>query len=157
MLKKDILKHNYDDLVHMLDIISILDVLDDKKSFIFNIKQENIKFTIDNIKLSGDMLNINGTVNNKLENNIKYYGNSHSVVSEDFCNFNIGIEFCKGYISQEKQCIYADLSDFHYLGNIEDASGYKLPSNILVLMIEKKYVLENIKNLLKNIFENIIG
>lgn len=156
LLKDNILKHNYDDLVNMLDTIKILDVLDNKKSIIFKYQDVNKKFTINDLEISGDMLNINGILNEKLKKNIKYYDNNHSIVSEDFYNLNICIEFNKGYISQEEQCLYVDISDFNYLENIEDTTGYNLPSNILILMIEKKYLLDNIKNLLKEILENII-
>lgn len=155
LLKANILKHNYDDLVNMLDTIKILDVLDNKKSVIFKYQDANRKFTINNMEISGDMLNINGILKEKLVKNIKYYDNNHSIVSEDFYNLNICIEFNKGYISQEEQCLYVDISDFNFHENIEDTTGYNLPSNILILMIEKKYMLDNIKNLIKNILENI--
>lgn len=157
LLKENILKHNYDDLAHMLDIIEILDVLDDKKSFYLDIKNTTIKFTIENIQISGDMININGNLDSLLENNIKYYSEDYSITTEDFNNFTISIEFKRGFITEEEQCIYIDISKIEGLENIEDATGYKLPAGILILMIEKKYCIDNIKNVLIETFKNILS
>ncbi|WP_333638627.1 ribonuclease H-like domain-containing protein [Tissierella praeacuta] len=155
LLKENILKHNYDDLVHMLDIIKILDVLEDKKSLCIKLQNKILKFTIENMGIKGDMLNINGLSNHPLIKNIKYYNETYSVITKNLNEFDIYIEIKRGYITKEEKCIYIDTSEFDQINNINNNLDYKLPSNILVLMIEKKYCINNIKNLLIQIFKDI--
>lgn len=156
LLKENILKHNYDDLVHMLDIIKIIDVLDDKKSFYIDIDNTTIKFAIEDIQINGDMVNISGNLASLLENNIKYYSENYSIITEDYNKFIVSIEFQRGYITEKEKCVYIDISKIEQLEKLKDTTGYKLPSNILVLMVEKKYCIDNIKNILKEIFKGII-
>lgn len=156
LLKENILKHNYDDLVHMLDIIRIIDVLDDKKSFYLDLQNTTIKFTIENIEVNGDILNIKGILNPLLENNIRYYFGNYSIITEKLNLFTLSIEIKRGYITEEKQCIYIDISKIDQLKRLKDTTNYKLPPNILVLMIEKNYCIDNIKNLLKEVFREIL-
>lgn len=150
ILKIDILRHNYDDLVHMLDIMIILDVLDEKKSFDLS----SNTFTIETIDIIGDILRISGLIKTPLEKDIKFYGNSYDIFTDNLNNFTLSIEFKEGYITKENKCIYIDLLDFSTI-NLKDNSGYNLPSNIFILVIEKKYCIDNIKSLLINIFNSI--
>lgn len=155
-LKAKILQHNYDDLVYMLDIIKILDIIEDKKSFILTDLESTFKFIIDDIKVSGDMIYISANTEERLKNNIKYYGNNIVISTEDYSRIDVSLEFKRGYVSEKEKCIFLDLSDFDYLNNIVDVSGYELPPNILVLMIEKDYIMDNIKNFLKEKIEYIL-
>ncbi len=157
LLKENILKHNYDDLVNMLDVIKILDVLDEKKSFFINFNNANMKFTIYDIQLSGDMININGNLDSLLENNIKYYSENYSITTDDFHDFTISIEFKRGFITKEEQCIYIDSHEIEEFENIKDATVYKIREGILILMVEKKYCIDNIKNIIKEIFKKILN
>ncbi|WP_353096670.1 ribonuclease H-like domain-containing protein [Tissierella praeacuta] len=156
LLKENILKHNYDDLVHMLDIIMILDVLDLKKSFSIEIKNRIIKFTIEDMEVKNDMLNINGLLNPLLTNNIKYYGQNYTITTKNLSKFHMSIELKHGYLTEEEKCIYVDTSEIEHINNLKDVLNYKLPSNILVLMIEKKYCIDNIKNLLMEVFRHTL-
>lgn len=155
-LKDRVIKHNYDDLAYMLDIMKILDVINDKKSFYFNIWDSEYKFTIENISITGDRLSITGSTYEKLNSNIKYYSDNIIIDSDDLHRFNISIEFKRGYITKEKKCIYIDLSGFSYVNNIKDKSGYNLPPTILVLMVENNYIVDNVKNFIKMQIENIV-
>lgn len=137
-LKENVLKHNYDDLVHMLDIIQILDVLDNNKSFYIPLQNNTIKFTIENIEIKGDMITIKGFKDLPLQNNIRHYDDDYSIITEDLNRFTVSMEFKRGYVTKEQQCIYVDCLE-----------------NIWILTIEKNYCIDNIKNLLKKIFENI--
>ncbi|WMM23629.1 ribonuclease H-like domain-containing protein [Tissierella sp. MB52-C2] len=156
LLKEDILKHNYDDLVHMLDIIVILDILDEKKSLYIDLIGKSTKLTIESINKSGDILNISGILDTKLKNNIKYYGEGYSIITEGFNKFNLSIEFKEGFISKEQKCIYIDTNYIYDLQNLRDLTEYKLPPHIIILTIEKEYCIDNIKNLIKEIFKNIL-
>lgn len=156
LLKDNILKHNYDDLVHMLDIMIILDIIDNKKSLYIQINNKSTKFSIEDISISGDMIIIVGIVDNLLDKNIKHFDKVYSIVTEDLYKFIISIEYKQGYVSKDKKAMYIDLLDIPIVSGITDLTEYNLPSNILTLLIEKKYSLENIKNLLKEILINIL-
>lgn len=155
VLQDRILKHNYDDLVHMLDIIIILDVLDEKKSFQVKYNDFIRKLTVDNIEILGDMIDITGTIDFPLEKDIKYYGHNYNVITEGLKLFRVSIEFREGYITEEDKCIYIDLLNFKSL-RLQDHTNYSLPDNIFILMIEGKYIIHNLKNLLSKLFQNLI-
>lgn len=157
LMKDNILKHNYDDLIHMLDILIILDIIDDKKSFYLSIQNNTVKSLILDIGVFGDMITIISVLDKSLDTNIKYFDRNYSVISEDLNKIVVTIEYKQGYVTKEKKCIYIDLSDFLNTKGLEDSTEYNLPSNILTLMVEKKYSIENIKNLLKKILTNILG
>lgn len=156
-MKDNILKHNYDDLIHMLDIMVILDIIDDRKSFYLEIQNSSIKFLIEDIRISGDMITIIGILDKLLDTNIKHFDKNYSIVTEDLHKFIISIEYKQGYVTKEKKCMYINLSDLLIITGLKDSTEYNLPSNILTLMVEKKYSIENTKNLLKEILINILG
>lgn len=153
-LKDIVLKHNYDDLVHMLDIIKILDVLDVKKSVSMEFQNSMRTFKIDEIEIAGDMIYLIGTIRIPLKQDIKYYGSNYNITTENLNNFKISLEFKEGYITREDKCIYIDLLDYPSL-NLKNNSHNHLPKNIFVLIIEKQFCVENIKDLLLNILQNL--
>lgn len=153
-LKDNILKHNYDDLVNMLDIIEILDVLDEKKSVFVNFKDFSRRFKIDDIQIIGDMINIVGSINLALEQDMSYYSSNYNITTESLNSFSISMEFKEGYITKEEKCIYIDLLDYPNL-NLEDNIHTNLPDNIFVLIIEKQYCLHNIKDLLIGLVKSV--
>lgn len=151
-LKDNILKHNYDDLIYMLDVISIIEVLDDKKSFYLDFQGSNIKFTIQDIEISGDLLSIEGKLDTRLKNNIKHFGNNLQLTTKDFNKFYLTIEFKRGYVSNNQIGSYLDLSNYPSL-NLIDSNDYTLPSNIFLLVVDNKYCTENLRNLIKQVFK----
>lgn len=150
LLKVDILRHNYDDLVHMLDIMIILEVLDEKKSF--NLGSN--RFTIENIQILGDIISFSGVTKLPLMKDIKFYGTNYDLFTNNLNTFTLSMEFKEGYITEKTKCIYIDSSDFPSI-NLRDTSGYNLPPNIFVLIIGKQYCVNNIKALLVNIFKDL--
>lgn len=157
LMKENVLKHNYDDLAHMLDILQIIDVIDDKKTIILDSIDNAIKFVIDNIVLTGDIININGTINGSIESNIKYFSENYSLETEELNKFKISLEVQNSYISEKDKCRYIAINDFENIDLFVDSSGYKVPTNIILLMIGNKYCIPNIKTLLGKILKNIIN
>lgn len=151
-LKDNVLKHNFDDLVHMLDIIKILDVLDEIKSVSINFSDFKRKFKIDHIEKIGDMININGRITPPLEQDIQYYGSNYNITTVNLSSFQISLEIKEGYITKEDKCIFIDLLDYPAL-DLKNDLHPQLPDNIFVLMIEKQYCLGNIKDLLVGLFQ----
>ncbi len=153
ILKKNILRHNYDDLVHMLDILSILDLIDKKKSIHVELKNTFNKLKIINIETLGDMLFINGNIESPLKKDIKYYGNNYSLITNNLIDFKLSLETKEGYITKTNKCTFIDLLNFNNI-EIKGHHTYNLPKNIFILLIGKKLSIDNIKLLLKKIFEN---
>lgn len=161
-LKKFILKHNYDDLVHMLDVIQILDVIDNKKSFYLDSDKNNDdknnrkkkKYTIVNIEFSKDILEVSLNTNTPFKKNIKYFSNSYNITSKNLMHLNISIDIKYAYISKNEICTYVDRVDYPYI-DASDCKKYNIPSNIFILTVEKEYYIENIKELLKSILKEL--
>ena len=151
MLKENILRHNHDDLAHMLDIISIIDLIDDKKSIYIDFGKGSKKFSIEKIQFFQDLLKIEGTINPPLENNIKYYDKNFNLLTEDKGIFSLSLEYELGLITRVEKCRYIDLRNFDSLKNLKNNKSYNLPPNIFVLSIENKHCIGNIKNLLHEI------
>lgn len=154
-LKENILKHNYDDLVHMLDIMEILDAIDNKKSIYINLKNKKKKLTIKSLEFSQDTLEIYLDTNVPFQRNIKYFSNNYSISSKDLRKLHISIDIKLGYISKNEICTYIDISNYSNIIN-DLPIEYDIPSNFLVLMVEKEYYVENIKKLINSIFNELL-
>ena len=150
-LKGNILKHNYDDLVHMLDIISIIDLIDNKKSFYIDFGGGNKEFSLEKIQVSQDILKIEGRIDPPLDHNLRYYDKNFNLLTEEKILFTLGLEFNLGLITREEKCKYIDLREFDSLKNLKNSMEINLPSNIFILSVENNYCIDNIKNLLKEI------
>ena len=153
--KINILKHNYDDLAHMLDIMPILDVLEANKSF--HIKSKSIihSFLINNIEIRGDMINISGKIKIPLESDLRYYGTNYNAISKELNKFEFSMEINEGYITPEDKCIFIDTLNLPEL-DLKDETHYNLPNNIFVLMIKRNYCINNLKALLTQVFQSIV-
>lgn len=155
ILKERILKHNFDDLVHMLDIIPIIDLIDNKRSLYVDFANSNRKFSIEKIQVSNDLLKIEGTIKPPLENNIKYYDKNFNFLTEDRNSFSLSLEFSLGLISPKEKCKYINLDEFSILGKLRNSEDLKVASNIFILAIEKKYCIDNIRNLINEILKSL--
>lgn len=154
-LKENILKHNYDDLVYMLDIIQILDVIDDKKSIYLNFNSKNSKLTISDFQFSNDMLKVSIYTDIPFRKNIKYFSRDYSITSKNFIHLYLSIDIKYAYVSEDKICAYVDKNKYPNIIT-NKLTQYKIPSNIYILMVEKEYYIENIKGLLKSILEELV-
>ncbi|MFA5576856.1 MAG: ribonuclease H-like domain-containing protein [Tissierellaceae bacterium] len=155
ILRENILKHNFDDLVNMLDTISILDVLDEKKAFSLQFEGRERKFSISAIEGSGDTFLVSGDIEPKIQNNLKYYRDSYSLVTEGQSSFSLTLYYKTGFVSENEKGLYMDTADFPDLSSFENKSPYKLGKNIALLKVGKSYCFENIKSLVKEIFKSI--
>lgn len=147
-LKDFVLMHNFEDLYYLTDILDILDHIDSKIGFTIR----NYKFKIESLNIKKASMDIVVLSNRNL--NIAYYGDGFKIRNIDDSNFNVSLELKKGYVDKNILCQYfhMDVLDDY----IVDSTEYNLPKNILVMEIEKKEVMENIKNLLEYIFKTIV-
>lgn len=152
-LKENIVKHNYDDLIHMLDIIQILDVIDNKKSIYLSLNNNYNKFTIEHLDFSNDILEISLKTSIPFKRNIVYFSKNYSISSKNLVNIKISIDINYAYIAKNKKCAYINVEDYTNIINVHE---YNISSNILVLVVEKDYCIKNIKELLESIIKELV-
>ena len=157
ILKEKILKHNYDDLYYLIDILKIFELIDNIKTLSINFNGSNMKIKIENISIEGDLLKIlcEPSVLDK-RRNIIYYQDGINIHWQSQ-SIAISLEIGKGLITPTKKALYFNKTNFPSDMDIEleDLSEYMVPDNILLLKVENKYVMENIKNIIKNLLSSI--
>lgn len=146
-LKKKILQHNYDDLYYLPKVINILDIIEEKKTFMISSENHNISFIIDNIKIVNDYLTIRGTAKGKIINKVLYYDQNYKVSIDNTGRFEISIEIRKGLISPEEKCIFINKNHFHIEEDRKWIHYNNIPEDLILLKIENKYIIENLKKL----------
>lgn len=157
ILKNRILKHNSDDLFYMLDVIRVLDLIHEKKTFTIDTSNGMYDFTIDTSKIEKDSLHVKGSLNKDLSNNIKFFSDQYNVSTDKYRHFDISIYLRYGYVSEDEICAYIDALDHPSICLPNDPiSKYDIPSNIFILQLEKDLYLNNIKLLLKEILKDIL-
>ena len=158
ILKQKILKHNYDDLYYLLDIIKIFDFINDIKSKIINFNNGKIYMEIENITIDGDVLRIssNTSVMNK-QINLFYYENGFNLHWKDKTNLIIDLEVKKGFITPTKKCLFINKTKLPVSINLEDLSKYMVPNNIVLIKVEDKYEMENIKNIIERLILYVLN
>lgn len=155
VLRENILKHNYDDLVNMLDTMNILDILDRKKSFYTEFKNIHRKISIDSVKTVGDSIVINGQIQPKMKSNLKYYRDNYSLNTESHGEFFLSLYYKIGFVEKDLKGLYIDKREFEELPLVNNNSPYKLLPNIILLKVGNLYYIENIKSLVEEIFKSI--
>jgi len=96
-------------------------------------------------------MNIEGTLDTKLKSNIIHFDKNFQLITKDFDKFSLSIEFKRGYVANNQVGFYIDTLNFPFF-NLKYSTDYALPSNIFTLIVEKKYCVENLKNLVKEVF-----
>jgi hypothetical protein len=147
-LKKRILQHNYDDLYYMLDVMEILNIIKKKKQIDINLDDNEISLIIDKINISGDILSINGYVDNDFKIRIMYYDSNYNILFYDTGKFELTLECSLGFVTPTIKGYFIDKNKIALSDRIKDSTMFKLPSNILLVKIDKDYCMENIKNLM---------
>jgi len=142
----DILKHNHDDLYYLIDILKIFNIIHDSKTFYIQKSQDLIKIEIVSISCDGDMFNI--SCKTSKSNNIAYFG-EHFNIRWDNKNLFIDFEYKKGLITPTKKCLFADVSSWNINNKLKDSSEYIVPNNIMLLKVEDKYEMDNLKKIVK--------
>lgn len=150
--KKLILKHNYDDIYYLPYILKILDVIKEKSTIQIpyeDTKNKCLKITIKNFQISNDIININCVTDKFPKEPIIVYKNSYNLNWEPKKGMlRIQFQIEHGTLSNLKKCIYVNLENFEPKLDIKDNTIYNLPENILLIQIEKIFIIDNIKNII---------
>ena len=144
------LNHNYDDLFYLIDIIKIKDIIDDKKS----IDSLNGRIMIDNIEVIGEAFKVDGYFYNY--NNIKIidFDNLYNIDIKDD-KFKIEFNYSIGLVSPEEKGLFIDKNKFA-LDIPSLNANYKIPDRFILLQVEKRLFIENIKNIISSLIDRSI-
>ena len=144
------LNHNYDDLFYLIDIIKIKDIIDDKKS----IDSLNGRIMIDNIEVIGEAFKVDGYFYNY--NNIKIidFDNLYNIDIKDD-KFKIEFNYSIGLVSPEEKGLFIDKNKFA-LDIPSLNANYIIPDRFVLLQVEKRLFIENIKNIISSLIDRSI-
>lgn len=154
--KKKILLHNYEDLYYLLDVIKILDILESKKSFTINHKGQDNVFLIESIEFLKDYIFIRGNIDKNNIGNTVYFADNYKFILENKGDFEISFEVLEGMVTSSKKCVFIKAEDFNLPKDEYWVNEFKIPRGIILLSVEKKDCIDNIKLVSKNLIENII-
>ncbi|NLY66044.1 MAG: ribonuclease H-like domain-containing protein [Tissierellia bacterium] len=145
-LLERILKHNYDDLYYLVPVMKIFDIVEDAKTIPLILQNREVKIKIRDIDLKGDMFQICSESNIKVKDIIYYTDEYNFQWIEN--KLKIRFESKKGMITPTKECIFVNVSNWPFKKNLKDLSQYMVPNNIILLKVEEKFVMDNIKLIL---------
>ncbi len=145
-----IINHNKDDLYSMPSLLNVFNIIKENRSIKLNVLNNKITLEILTIDHVGDLLLVSGdfTAYNKFL--FESYQRQYSVVFKEDAKFKIKIELNRARI-KEDIAYYVNTNMFELNNEIIDRSGHKPPNKILILRVLKTNILENIKNLTREI------
>ena len=152
-----ILQHNYDDLFYMLDIIQIIDIIDDKRSFMLEYEDSNALLFIEELSTIGDQLIVKGNVEDDKKINLIHYDSNYKIEFNKDNKFSITLDFNVGLVTPTEKGLFIDKNKIGLSNNIIDSTIYNLSPNILLLKVEKDYCVENIKMLLNELLKKSLA
>lgn len=156
-LKQRILKHNYDDLYYLMDVVKILDNIDDIKSTIIHFNGEKIDIKIRDITIDVDTLKILcNTSKSNCYINIVHYEKGFNIDWQDNESLIIALEIGKGLVTPTKKCFFINKANLPSNIDLEDLSKYVVPDNIVLIKVEDKYEMENIKNIIEHLIQYVL-
>lgn len=153
-LEKKILQHNYDDLFYMLDLFKVLDILKHKKTVIININDKILNFLMEDIRSEGDFIIIEGNIKSDFNHRVNYYGKNYKFVTEDNNNCLITIEYKKGLLTPTTNCLFIYNEEFSL--DIVNESEHPTPKGVILLQVEKNFIIQNIKNIIEQLVKRIL-
>ncbi|MDR7871615.1 MAG: ribonuclease H-like domain-containing protein [Tissierellaceae bacterium] len=155
---ENILLHNYDDLYYLLDVVNILNVIDSKNTMNVYYNNKDNHFYIENIQLNKDYLYISGSVDDDNNiGNIVYYDDKYKLIITKNNTFEISLEVMEGMVTPTKKCIFINSKDFSFSKEIEWRNVYNIPKGLIILEVEKLFYIENIKQVISGLINNILN
>ena len=146
--RENILLHNYNDLYYLMEVLDILNILDSKKSFCINYKNNENFLYIESIYLSKDYLFIDGHIKGSNLDSIMYFADNYKVIINKDNSFEVSIEIIKGLVTPTKSCLFIRTEDFNLSNKTYCIDEFKIPGNLILLEVEKIYYIENIKTVI---------
>lgn len=142
-----ILLHNKYDVINTNAILDLVNKIEESKNIYLN--ERTIK--IDSIFHEKNILEIKGNIIPEL---MDYFIEGHNYsLSINNSSFKLRLHIIEGFLSDN---IMGFVHIINYESNFVDTSPYNL-RKYLIPIFDNRYYLENIKNLVLNIFKNIIN
>ena len=152
-----VLAHNYDDLFYMINLLKILDIIDEKKSIVISYDDKKISLEITCIDIKGDIFIIKGLYKENMNIKLMHYDNNYTILLDEENNFEITMEYTTGLITAEKKAIFVDKNKLALSNNIIDSTNYDVALNIILLKIEKEFLIDNIKAVVSDLLVKSLG
>ncbi|TJX14809.1 hypothetical protein E9840_05305 [Tissierella creatinini] len=150
-LAQRVLKHNFDDLYYMPDIIKILQIINEKKTLKIQINDFELSLLLHNINIKGDLFKLSGDIDCQEQIKLLHFDNSFKLSFMDDNTFELVIEINKGLVTPDTIGIYINLIDLNLSEGFIDYTSYNMPKNIILLKVENRYFMDNIMRVLKEI------
>lgn len=158
--KNIILKHNYDDIYYLPQLLSIYDIIEAENTLSLDYNHKDSKYVLklskENITFNKNLLSIKGfSAISEVPPQV-YYKDSFSLNWDtSLGDFNIELKYNVANLSSGEKCFYIDLSDNNIKLNYIDKLSYNIADNILLLNIDNKAVYSNILSLLSGVISSL--
>lgn len=155
-LKERVLKHNYDDLYYLLQVLKILDILEENKTIRFEKDGLDLSFIIRDMYLEKDFFTVSMEIAGNLNYNIYFYGNNYKLFINDSQMLEFTFEVKKGLISPEEEALFIINREFGLDNLVTNSYSYNLPKEISIITIKNRFMVENIKKIISALLSKLI-
>lgn len=152
-----VLKHNFDDLYYMLDVIKIHSIINEKKTHSIPFKDFKMSLLLHELNIKGDLFKVSGTVNSEKKFRLLYFDNSFKLSFMEDNTFELILEVHEGLVSPDTKGIYIDKVNIKLSRDLSDSTTYRLADNIILLKVEKQYCIPNIMKVLEDLVKNTLA
>ena len=156
ILKENILRHNYEDLYYLLDILKIFDILKEIKSLNMNVNGEILHIEIIDIIIDENIFKIYCDTKTEKEMDIIHYDENFTLNWQREGPLIIDLNITEGLITPTKKCLFINKEDMPIGNGLNDLSQYMVPDNLLLLKVEKHFIVKNIKNIIENLIPYVL-
>ena len=163
-IKQVILKHNYDDIYYLPNLLKIYNKIAEKNKHSFYIKCSNkdivVYYNHKDINLKKNSLLLTGYTEVIDFSSQIYYSDSYTFEWEPKKGiFKLKIPLLKGTLSNGNKCYYINTNDYIINLKNQDKIKYNIPENIIIIKDKNKCLIKNINMLIKEtlsyLFSNI--
>ncbi len=152
-LKRKILLHNYEDILHLLPTLDILSFIDYNKAFAYMPKEflldNNLKMRIVDYKVSKDFLLASGTISGSLKQDFISYNHGYDFsFLKDTNEFTLKIPLLNVSIGNGQSYSFINLNELHYTKSTLSEMSNKERSKYLV-KVDNEIKDYNIYNFIK--------
>lgn len=144
-LKSKILQHNYDDLIYLAEILTIVDRIFDKKSIRFNYQGNDNIFLFEKLQTRNNSLLIEGSIiNNNIENTV-HFMNDYKLIIDDNNRFTVSIEVYDGRLGEDIQAKFTYKDNFQIKKSANfNNYGFNVSDSIIMLEIDGRSLDDNL-------------
>lgn len=147
--KNIILKHNYDDIFYLPQLLSIYDIVEKetllKLNIVFKGSDMQLSMYKDDITFKKYTLSIHGkSKETRLPAQVYFKDNYNLNWDTSNCDFNMQITYKTAHLSTGEKCFYIDMSEFNINPDNFNRINNSIPKNLLLLTVDDEVIYENI-------------